>query len=223
MNSIIFIATGHREHGLCNSDELLSIIERIAPEIIFEEVPPAKFAAIYEGKCGDSLETIAVKKYLQKTSVIHIPVDLDVYEETEAEFRQGVATVHHLAYFRSSVYQDLNNKHICNAERLGFPYLNSNQCSSFFERKRLLEREALEGIGDNHLSEKYNSWLNFVDSRENEMLRTIYNYSDLNKYETAILLVGAEHRKPIFDKIKRFENSTSQKIEWIFDYFHSLH
>ena len=63
MYIITSITTSHNEHGNCNSNELYKIIERIAPEVIFEEVPQSKFSKVYEGLPGDSLETNTIKKY----------------------------------------------------------------------------------------------------------------------------------------------------------------
>ena len=37
MHNITLIATGHKERGICNSNELYRIIERIAPEIILKK------------------------------------------------------------------------------------------------------------------------------------------------------------------------------------------
>jgi hypothetical protein len=39
MYNITLICTVHRENGKCNSEELYNIIEKINPEIIFEEIP----------------------------------------------------------------------------------------------------------------------------------------------------------------------------------------
>ena len=50
MYNIILLSTKHIESGKCNSFELYKIIETINPEIIFEEIPPSKFDAVYEGK-----------------------------------------------------------------------------------------------------------------------------------------------------------------------------
>jgi len=50
---ITLVATVHREGGKCNSDELYNIIEKISPEIIFEEISPNGFATIYKGLRAD--------------------------------------------------------------------------------------------------------------------------------------------------------------------------
>ena len=90
MQEITSIATGHKEHGICNSVELYKIIEQIAPEVIFEEVFQSKFSAVYDGLLGDSLETNTIKRYLQKHSIAHFPVDLETNETTEIRFRKDL-------------------------------------------------------------------------------------------------------------------------------------
>lgn len=59
---ITLIATGHNENGLCNSTELYKTIEQIAPDVIFEEIPPNKFYSVYNGSLADSLENSTIKK-----------------------------------------------------------------------------------------------------------------------------------------------------------------
>jgi len=35
----------------------------------------------------------------------------------------------------------------------------------------------------------------------------------------ALFLVGAEHRRPIMDKISRLEKDNSPELNWVFNYF----
>jgi len=62
MGSITLIATAHKENGQCNSEELFKIIQTIAPNVIFEEIPPNRFQDVYGGKTVDSLETSTIKR-----------------------------------------------------------------------------------------------------------------------------------------------------------------
>jgi len=47
MYNIIILFSFHMERGKCNSNELYRIIEKIQPEIIFEELPYDVFEIIY--------------------------------------------------------------------------------------------------------------------------------------------------------------------------------
>src|SRR2546430_14550683 len=75
MKRVSVVGTRHEEKGRANSSELLAILERIKPEIIFLEWPPAAFDAYFNGDPGN-LEAIAVTRYCEDHNVDLIPVDL---------------------------------------------------------------------------------------------------------------------------------------------------
>ncbi len=64
MNSITLIATAHFEIGKCNSYELYKIIEKISPEVIFEELSSNLFDEFYNQNqlCEEPLEVSCIKK-----------------------------------------------------------------------------------------------------------------------------------------------------------------
>ena len=216
---VTLIATGHNEQGVCNSNELYKIIERIAPEVIFEEVPPNKFAAVYEGTCEDSLETCAIKMYLKKYPILHFPVDMEIDDITKRRFREDLSKISFIFNDYSSEYNYLSNQLNFLSEQMGFSYLNSDQCRELLERKHFLEDEILQSLNLEQLTEAYKAWLNFIDERRNEMIKNIYNHSTNNKYEKALFLIGAEHRRPLMDKINEFEKNNKLQLNWKFDYF----
>lgn len=222
MCSIILIATGHRENGLCNSSELLKVIEEINPDVIFEEVPPGKFHMLYAGQLQDSLESFTIKEYLKTRSIPHIPVDLDLNESFGINFRMDVKQMDDVIEYYSPQCSHLMNLHASNAARYGFPYLNSQRCNTLLEKRHQLEDMAIRNINKAELLATHNKWLEFLAVREKEMIRNIYDFSANNRYEKGLFLVGAEHRKPIMNRIPEFEKNPKQKINWIFNYFSQL-
>ena len=100
MQNITIIATGHKESGICNSDELLTIIERIAPDLIFEEVPPHKFEGVYKGTVTDSLETMTIKRYLDEHPIDHFPVDKDINQRIVKGFIIDLRKMHNTFGYR---------------------------------------------------------------------------------------------------------------------------
>ena len=54
------------------------------------------------------------------------------------------------------------------------------------------------------------------DTRENAMLREIYDYSKGNSYDKAIFMLGAGHRKSIIQKIQECETKEKLKLNWTF-------
>jgi len=216
---ITLIATGHYEKGICNSNELYDIIERISPDVIFEEVPPNKFAALYEDFNSYSLETKTIKKYLQKNSIDHFPVDMDRDDITQEVFFNDFNFMSNIFIYHSLEYKDLGIEWNYQPAQSGFPYLNSQQCKKLLERKSFLESELVKNINHKTLTNRYNDWKEFNDERENEMIKNIYNYCYLKKYDRALFLVGAEHRWPLIEKITRLENDNEFKLNWNFNYF----
>lgn len=66
MIEIILIATVHRPKGNCNSIELYKVIEKINPDVIFEEQSPQNHNSIYLEQRNDTLETQCIKRFLQR-------------------------------------------------------------------------------------------------------------------------------------------------------------
>lgn len=216
MYRITLIATAHKERGICNSNELYRIIERIAPEIIFEEISPDEFAAIYKGSRTGTLETNTIKRYLKKYPIAHFPVDLDGNELVDIRLKKDIHEMFDI-FYNSYEYRYLSSQHEKWSKRLGFPYLNSDQCRELLERIHFLENAILRRVNHAKLSQTYKSWLDIHDRRENEMIKNIYSYSDLNKYNRALFLIGAEHRKSIIDKVPEFEKNNKLELSWIFN------
>lgn len=218
MFKITLIASVHIERGICNSNELYKIIERVDPEIIFEEISPNGFARIYEGSRSYTLETNTIMRYLQKHTIAHFPVDLDRNELINIRFKKDIVEMFDI-FDHSPEYKDLSIQHEIFSESLGFAYLNSIECRVLLERIHFLEEDILRMINHVKLFQTYKDWMDINDKRENDMIKKIYSYSALNKYNRALFLIGAEHRKPIMDKMSKFERINKPELNWIFDYF----
>src|SRR5438046_10433617 len=79
MKRVSVVYTEHEGNGLVNASGLLAILERIAPEVIFLECPPAAFDNYLNGT-HVKLEPAAVNRYRAIHSVELIPVDLPTPE-----------------------------------------------------------------------------------------------------------------------------------------------
>lgn len=226
MSSIILIATCHNEKGLCNPLELSKIIEHISPDVIFEEIPPSKFEAVYTGIRQESLEVKAIKSYLQKRPATpHYPVDLDIEQVIEKEIKFEVDGIPLICNHYHPEYNYLDRQMSHWKEFGGFTFLNSDRCSEIISRKKALEKQILNTLRNDknqramdheRLDLAYKRWIDQIDDRENEMLRNIYSYMESKKYARALFLVGAAHRKPIMQKIKEYELKEEFKLNWTF-------
>ena len=81
MKNLNVIFTSHKSKGACNSDALHEIIKLITPDLIFEELSLANFDDFYNKRSRNSLETDAIKKYLQNHDIKHVPVDTYSFPE----------------------------------------------------------------------------------------------------------------------------------------------
>ncbi|MCI0628912.1 MAG: hypothetical protein L0387_45915 [Acidobacteria bacterium] len=59
---VTLVGTVHAACGRANAEELLAIIQRLAPDVIFAEMPSAKIDQYRDGSHGN-LESIAVARY----------------------------------------------------------------------------------------------------------------------------------------------------------------
>jgi len=218
MCKITLIATVHKEYGNCNSTELYKLIEPIAADAIFEELSPNGFTAIYGGLDSDTLETNTIKSYIQKYPISHLPVDLEKNELIGKDLKNDILEMFEI--FRQSYqYNILLAQHNILSQLVGFPYLNSYQFSELSERRISLEKSILKKMNHEKWLITYKRWEDIIERRENEMVKNIYNYCDRNKYTKAVFLIGAEHKKPIMDKILKFETQNKNDLNWNFNYF----
>lgn len=218
MHSITLVATVHKERGLCNSYELLNIIEEIKPEVVFEEQSPGNFSVIYNSSGSDTLETKAIKNHLEKHPIIHIPVDNDNTEYLNNGFKNDIDELYNI-FANVEDY----NKLWCHQDvltyKFGFPFLNSERCGVLFEYLNQIEVNILKILNNERLSHLHKVWLEIHHKRENEMINNIYEFSLRNKYDSALFLVGAEHRKPLIEKIQEYKKKESIELNWDFEYF----
>lgn len=217
--SITLIATRHKENGQCTSNALFDIIKQIAPDVIFEEVPPSKFDALYSGLLQDSLETHTIKRYLEKQPIYHIPVDAEIDEITDNLAKSDYNAMVNIFGRYSSEYSNLYNQRQLIADEKGFPYLNSNDWTLLSKHLDMIEEQVIKSFHNEELTRRYNDWINILDFRDNQMISNIYKYVNANKCEKGLFIVGVEHRRKIIDKIQELEIKHYSKLDWNFDYF----
>jgi len=211
MHNIIVISSFHYHLGNCNPDELYRIIEAIQPEIIFEELCLDTFSMVYaDDSVPNTIEAIAIKKYLRKYPVKHFPVD--TYPVNESGIFNGADEIEK----RSSEYIKLWNEILSMISKYGYDFLNSNDCIELMDKTKKIEENVLSEINDVNLSREYESERILNKNREYEMLKNIYNFSKQFKYNKATLICGAEHRKALKIKIQEHETKEKLKLNWTF-------
>jgi hypothetical protein len=213
MYNITIIFSMHIQIGECNSNNLYNIIVQENPEIIFEEFDILRTEdeyyrnGHYKNQKGSSLETIAIMNYLENFNVEYVPVDTyDVkYFPTEMYKEISIA---------NPDYDKVFSENIIKAGQKGFQYLNSIDCYNLLEELHLIEENAIKNSKNNKLITDYNSWKSVSNARDTEMLNNIYEYSKMHKYNNAVFIIGAEHKKSIMKKIDDYNKMDNIKIKW---------
>lgn len=214
--NITLVGTIHSATGRANVDELCKILEDINPDVIFDELPANVFDRYY----GDSfdryyveslmlnrhapeipLEVKCIRKYTQNQNIEIVPVDIDVSQKL-SKYQDEIVFLFN-TIFANVDHKNLISEHENLIKQEGSVYLNSHKFLHFLEEKKNVEDYIIESnIEKDRLRNMYKLFhAEQTDGRENAMLENIYNYSKENRYNHAVFLIGAEHKKSITQKL----------------------
>ena len=215
MKRVSVVFTVHKERGAASILWLLAILERIKPEVIFLEIPPAVFDD-YRSGIRWNLESTAARRYGEIRQVDLVPVDLpspeeDFFGENEALYER-VAGVHHDV-------RRLVGAHSRYVHEYGFAYLNSEHCSALWSDFYTAMQTGITALADPKLTEHYESWNRTKELREKEMMKRIEDYSRHASFSSAAFLVGAAHRQAIIGLSRIESGVASSAIQWDFGGF----
>lgn len=206
MHKITFISTIHREIGKCNSEELFKVIEGIAPKVVFLEADDQTYSSYDQylhstyGVYHHKLEIAAIQKYGHIASFEYVTV-CDV-ELSDAFHKKIKITCQDIEM------QNLIDNFKALEAQYGFMFLNSQECVDLQEEMRVLEDAILNNDALNK-EVKAN-----IEDYENSMIRNIYYYSRDNKFDSAIFMCGAAHRKSIIEKIEKSNTAEQLNLTW---------
>lgn len=214
MKKITLIGTMHKEIGKCNENELHIVLEKIKPDVIFEETQIYKnFLAYTYGLEPDSPELRAIKKYVQNNNAECVPVDNLERPKNFNELEEIFAM--------SIMEKNENNKKLYELFDFLSVYMSNNGIegmnTKYFDNLNLMKQKLCEDYIKKYKIEnidKYYEYKNFIYSqREEEMLDTIEEYLNKKEYFNAVFVIGADHRTTIIDRLKNLKN-----IEYDFYY-----
>lgn len=209
---ITLIATVHAESGRANVAALLAILDRLAPDVIFAEIPPA-FLVDYLNGSHRNLESAAVVLYRERHPVNVVPVDLDkpseeFFSNSEDMFKKVART--------SPDYRRLLDQNSLDTLEIGFPYLNSDRCAQAWEGIYNEALATVEWIGDPKLRQTYDLWNQTNGDRETGMIENIESYCIRHLPAHSVFLVGAAHREPIKEKVQKQQVAGGAVVFWDF-------
>ncbi len=214
MYNVTLVCTHHTELGKCNPDELYNIIESIRPDVIFEELAQDLFGIVYSQSENpkEPPEIKSVRKYINDHTTTHIPVDIndDTLSDREIDYMYDTLE-------KNDAYLKLEEVQRKLAIEQGYKFLNSKKSEELIEENKHFVKRLIESQTNNdELSRIYELFYEKDNKRENQIIKNIYNYSEKNPYNQALLLLGSAHRKAISEKIKKYESESHVKLNWTF-------
>jgi hypothetical protein len=213
--SIVF--TRHEELGYCTSQNLLRIIEHVKPDVIFEELSDALYEEVYvEGKLNN-LESIAIRAYVAKHEVPHIPADTfprsRQYNEDQYAFNNKLTTG---AGYDSAQLRDLLDQLEERVGTFGFSFLNSDNNDVAMQMLETAKQKVLKKLNDPKLDDLYQKDQEVILKREDVMLDNVYRYAKENSFSNGMMFIGSGHRKSIMKKILERNKTDYLKTNWQF-------
>jgi hypothetical protein len=207
---VTLVGTVHAECGRAGAVELLAILERQAPDVIFAEMPSANMHQYRDGSHG-SLESVVVARYREGRPVAVVPVDL---AEPPSTFFRDAQEMFDKVERTSPNYRIMMDRHSLAKRVDGFPPLNSEACVRAESAIHDEILATLDWIRDPRLREIYAVWRRQNELRDSAMVEAIENYARHNAFAHGLFLVGAAHRKSIVDKARVRMGTNSSRIAW---------
>lgn len=210
MPEIVLIGTRHGSKGVCNAEELYRILERINPDVVFEEIPPSLHSAYHVDMTRENLESNVVNAYLQKHSIQNVPVDYEPIPPDSffEEHKRMHQTIEKISY----AYCRLIDEHIDRTTYHGFKYLNSDVHDDLQEKLAMAVDDAIKYLKDESFLSFDMRWREIIDLREETMLNNIYAYCEKKAFGKGLFLIGSAHRRSIMRKVSNREG----RISWNF-------
>jgi hypothetical protein len=211
MGCLTIVFTIHNDSGKCDEHELLKIIRALDPDIIFEELSESSYDLCYHNMSMHTLEVRALRRYLREKTVPHIPVDNILPPQN---FKEEMDLLLDYVENDSIAYLPLIIETRLKTEQFGFGYLVSADFDALSARtQEELEKSVAESNSD-QLKRIFWTWIDFLRRREECILSTIFSIFRSAPYRNGILLVGAEHRRPIVEGIMRRVATEPDLITW---------
>lgn len=213
MHEITLVCSAHRENGFCNAVQLLRILQRLAPEVVFEETRPCDLNSTW------SLECKAIAKYRERHVFQQVPVDrYDIPANLLETLRAEIDRVFDCVEQTSEEYLALKDESGRNVYSHGFEYLNSPAFAAMTAKLSDIKNETISRTHDQRLIRGLEAWRVVTQSREREMVRNIYGYCRENVFHNGVFLIGAAHQSGIVRELARHAGSEGVQITWRFVY-----
>ena len=210
LNHVLVICSVHRDTGLANASELLGLLERVRPDVIFLELSSSGFEGFFDGSRA-CLEATASSLYRDRHPVELVPVDL---APPGVEFARSADYLFDRIEAANPQYCRLRYLHHQLIGTRGFAYLNSVESKTRWSAIEQEMRATVEELGERRLNEAYASWTRAQELREAAMMKGVEDYARERPFGTGVFLVGLAHGHSILDKSRSDLGDDSTRVQW---------
>jgi len=221
MKKITLIFTVHREQGACTSNILVGILEKINPEVVFEEIHPDRFDSYYKDKAIRTLETEAILTYIKRHTIRQVPVDNFDLSKIKEYHKKISDTLNQIDECSDEIcrYLELQTMKVHN---FGFSFLNSLEYTNIANEIDRLREEIVIKTNDEMIKKNYSLWLGLLKSRECNMLNNINDYCNKNEFNKGLFIVGSGHRNALIKEIENNRSLKNMNIYWNYIEYNGL-
>lgn len=211
MTKVRIIASFHKEIESINHLELLEILKRFSPDIIFEEFDNKTFEIIYNEQKSFTLEPKAIMHYLKQFNIAHKPVD--TYSFSDRDF-ENYKYVINIIGKTNPEYRILVENQFKETLIGGFQFLNSIENNQIIEWLQQVEMDVLNKLNDSNCYNIYKKWQNITFSRERTFIENINRNLESTSYKNAVFITGAEHKYSLEKHLDL--NALYPEKQWIY-------
>lgn len=216
-NKVTVILSTHRDHGQCNSENLLQLLTQVKPDVIFEELSEELHnKAFIEGE-SVCIESEAIRSYIKSNSAENIPVDTYPIPKSHNQNFNKI-----LDYtFKGARRKSFDSRHLVDQIARyqfthGFEYLNSAAHIQIMTARENLQNEIILSSNNETLIAQQSSVDKVIFMREEMMLDNIYSHLQHREGVNAIMLIGSAHCNTIRERIDARLKKDTGNINWVF-------
>jgi hypothetical protein len=214
MPVIVLLCSIHKKNGKCNPSELSQILQHVKPDVLFQEIPYFEFLEKDYSRSQSILEILAIKDYLKRHEVLQKPVDTLGGSSLEPErFGEVINRVSRT----SQEFRDLWDHINCLEYTRGFEYLNSRSHDFDLRRQAEIVVKELRRLNEERLSMAYDQWNIYNSRRDEAMIRNVYEFCRVTKFNKGVFLFGSGHRQSLIHKIRMLKKTEAPQVHWKLD------
>ena len=187
---MLVVCSVHRKIGNATAAELLWLLGRLRPDVIFLEYSAAEIEAFSDG-LYDSLELMAVSRYRKLNSVELVPVGSHIPDAAERE--PSVGAMFEKVEQANPHYVELILAYRREVEVGGLTFLNTAMSALMRTAIQRELRLTVDALDDPTLTDMHGRWIRWNDLRDLAIMRGVEEFACRSWFGKAVLLREAAH------------------------------